>query len=784
MSVNPSPIGGYAAQFFDNNGVILSGGKIYTYAAGTTTPQATYTSASGVTPHANPIVLDSAGRVPGGEIWLTDGLVYKFVIETSTAILIGSYDNITGVNSNFVNYTVQEEVITATAGQTVFNLSTINYTPGTNSLTVYIDGVNQYVGESYLETDSNTVTFTSGVHVGGEVKFTTAIQTTTGAVNASIVAYDPPFTGGVATNVEAKLSEYVSVKDFGAVGDGVTDDTAAIQAAFDSGQSIYIPDGNYVSGPLTVQDITVFGSGTLVGSSGVAAAALLTATNATLQNFKIDSGTYTLYGIQGGDGAHVKGITFSGDYGHCVLMSNAQSISIVDCVVLEGGTQTTPFVINSCIDTLVANNIIEDHTGFGIQTRFSTLTTITGNVIKQQYFSQSFTASSTTETFTFTTGRSCQRFSAFSNGAFRVVTGSVEITPTEYDVTVTGLTIGQTVVLYGFVGLESIQANSGCNSVIISDNSVFHSGDSGILCGADYHWNGSSWVLNPGAVVESDYPRNITISNNNVVGPVLASGIALNNAVAATVTGNTISDIGYTELTAYKVGISCGLISDCVIRDNITDGANTHTLACVKYTGGGLANPENAFGFNRGISCKNYEFFPTTDPAARRFGYSILDAQTDDLITRSIETMLDSAWTSGNYTGNNISVSISGGSGIGKDNSVTYAYWTSIRTYAGQYADLGINASTLNLFANNLVRVSFYAKVDTSGDDGYLSLFYDFPGDDPEPRVTIPVTSTSWSYFSVTMALGDIDALYVRIGGTTGVARLSRLRIDMLDVEV
>jgi len=269
MSVTPSPIGGFAAQFFDNNGVILSGGKIYTYAAGSTTPQATYTSALGITPHSNPIVLDSAGRVPGGEIWLTDGLVYKFVIETATAVLIGTYDNITGVNSNFVNYTVQEEVITATAGQNVLNLSTINYAPGTNSLSVYIDGVNQYVGDSYLETDSNTVTFTAGLHVGAEVKFTTAIQTTTGAVDASIVSYEPPFTGSVATNVEAKLAQTVNILDFGAVGDGVTDDTAAIQAAVDSmteGGILYFPTGKF----RLTDEITIPPVGALIlqGSGG------------------------------------------------------------------------------------------------------------------------------------------------------------------------------------------------------------------------------------------------------------------------------------------------------------------------------------------------------------------------------------------------------------------------------------------------------------------------------------------------------------------------------------
>lgn len=97
MSINISYLAGAGAQFFTNNGDPLSGGLLYTYSAGTTTPVSTYTSQSGVAFNTNPIVLDSAGRTPA-EIWLDGGVLYKFVLKTSGFVEIGSYDNIPAVN--------------------------------------------------------------------------------------------------------------------------------------------------------------------------------------------------------------------------------------------------------------------------------------------------------------------------------------------------------------------------------------------------------------------------------------------------------------------------------------------------------------------------------------------------------------------------------------------------------------------------------------------------------------------------------------------------------------
>lgn len=139
-TVNLSSLGGAASQFLDNNGVILSGGKLYTYAAGTTTPQATYTNVSGGITHPNPIILDSAGRVPGGEIWLTSGATYKFGVETSAAVLIGTYDNIKGIN-DLSGITPIIYNANGNGAQVTFSLATAPLSENTTN--VYINGVYQ-----------------------------------------------------------------------------------------------------------------------------------------------------------------------------------------------------------------------------------------------------------------------------------------------------------------------------------------------------------------------------------------------------------------------------------------------------------------------------------------------------------------------------------------------------------------------------------------------------------------------------------------------------------------
>jgi hypothetical protein len=135
--VSLSIFGGVGAQFFDNNGNPLSGGKIESYEAGTSTPLPTYTSSTGSTAHTNPIILDSAGRVPsGGEIW-NELQLYKFVLKTSTNVTLATFDN---VGSSF-NATAIIANFTGNGSTVAFTLASAP--AGENATNVYINGVYQ-----------------------------------------------------------------------------------------------------------------------------------------------------------------------------------------------------------------------------------------------------------------------------------------------------------------------------------------------------------------------------------------------------------------------------------------------------------------------------------------------------------------------------------------------------------------------------------------------------------------------------------------------------------------
>ena len=186
MTVNISLFAGAGAQFFDDNGTPLAGGLLYSYAAGTTTAATTYTSSTGLSAHANPIVLDAGGRVPE-EVWLSTATTYKFILQDSEGVQIGAWDNIPGI---------------------------------TNADTL----ATQLANTSNIAQGDALIGF----------KQTYALGVMPGAVGKTL---------------NDKMQDLVSVKDFGAVGDGIADDTAAIQAGIDLacqyGGCVYLPAGTY-----------------------------------------------------------------------------------------------------------------------------------------------------------------------------------------------------------------------------------------------------------------------------------------------------------------------------------------------------------------------------------------------------------------------------------------------------------------------------------------------------------------------------------------------------------
>jgi hypothetical protein len=151
-TLSPSP----KMQFFTAAGVPLVGGKLFTYASGTSTPLATYTDSTANFTNANPVMLDSRGEA---NVWFGPSQ-YSLTLKDSSDNLIWTANGINSAQS------AQNPVTVATATQTVFTVP--EYGLG-GFLMVIVDGLVKEFNVDYTETSTTSITFATGLTAGQRV---------------------------------------------------------------------------------------------------------------------------------------------------------------------------------------------------------------------------------------------------------------------------------------------------------------------------------------------------------------------------------------------------------------------------------------------------------------------------------------------------------------------------------------------------------------------------------------------------------------------------------------
>lgn len=195
MSAFLAPAIGAAFQGLSNTGAVLPGGKIYTYIAGTTTPAATWTDSTQAVQNSNPLILNSAGRIPT-EVWLLGGTSYKFVLTDSAGNVLATWDNVPGIND--ANYLGFSEWIAFGSAPTYASASSFTVSGNQTSLFQALRRLQLFVLGSTLYGTISSSTFNSGTGLT-----TVNVSLDSGSLDNTLYAVSYGFMSATPTSIPA-----------------------------------------------------------------------------------------------------------------------------------------------------------------------------------------------------------------------------------------------------------------------------------------------------------------------------------------------------------------------------------------------------------------------------------------------------------------------------------------------------------------------------------------------------------------------------------------------------
>lgn len=215
----------------------------------------------------------------------------------------------------------------------------------------------------------------------GEIAINAAdVELYTKDTNGVVQSFKSKFTqagaGAIARPVEDKLRDAVSVKDFGATADGITNDRNAFQAALDTGKSVYVPQGTYVIGStisLTADGQCIYGDGNLSVIKTTATTARIDVNNkdgTAIRNLKIDAFAANtnpgIYVYGGSSGIDIENVYFYGG-NQRVYLAECDHIRVDSCtfdntgygVIQQSGFASSFGIVTNCIARNVYADFVE-----------------------------------------------------------------------------------------------------------------------------------------------------------------------------------------------------------------------------------------------------------------------------------------------------------------------------------------------------------------------------------------------------------------------------------------